>query len=167
MICALSILRFPYFHKELSFAYLSVCWVLHTLSIIHVKHLLSATRRRPALRITEFQSRNSLSPWQQKLLHSIGRKEYQLRFASNKGLTTRTHFFTIRMALERGQSTKDTVNKSCWWSMGVAVTRVFDAITLQRYTLYQCKKNMVPFCVDGHKCSNQLFWCDPQSPPTR
>ena len=35
----------------------------------------------------------------------------QIRFKQR--LTTRTHFFSFRMALERGKSTKDAVNKSC------------------------------------------------------
>ena len=93
----------------------------------------------------------------------------QIRF--KRRLPTRTHFFFFRMALERGKSTKDAVNKSCWWSMGWSINRAlysirkcpvnncssiqtclsrynvllllqaFDAITLQRYTLYQCHWN--------------------------
>ena len=84
--CVLSILRFPYFRKR-TILCLPFCarWVLHMLSIIHVKRLLSATRCRPVLHIMECQSCAALPPWQQKLLYSISQKEYQLRFASNEG----------------------------------------------------------------------------------
>ena len=62
----------------------------------------------------------------------------QVRF--KRRLTTRTHFFSYRMALERGKSTKDAVNKSCWRSMGVAITRALTELRIV-HCIWKCPVN--------------------------
>ena len=108
-------------------------WVIHVLSIIHENHLLSATHHRPALRKQSFYhvmpchhgNRSCCTQSVKKNTHS----DSLLTKAINKDI----------MVLERGKSTKDAVNKSCWWSMDMAMTRAWTELRIVYGTSIQLR----------------------------